>query len=222
MSKNFKKSELYETRFGVEERRSNFQFLIFLFVCVFALFGFRIYWTENFGGVEVDGASMNNTLYHGEELLMKYYDEGDALERGDVIVVYVADYPEVIEYNRGKSEKNKLTYLIKRLIAMEGDKVKCVDGQVYVCYAGTDEFVALNEPYAYYTNRAAYDFDTYTVGEDEIFFLGDNRNNSCDSRYNEKSGSHLSGRLYKEKDIFGIVPEWAIEYQSIFKTIFFK
>ena len=221
MSKNFKENPLYETRFQTGEKRSNFYFLFFLLVCILAVFGFRIYWTENFGGVQVDGASMNNTLRHGEELLMRYYDEGDKLERGDVIVVYVADYPEVREYNRGKSEKNKLTYLIKRLIAVEGDKVKCVDGQIYICYVGTSEFVPLNEPYAHYVNHAAYDFDTYTVGENEIFFLGDNRNNSCDSRYNETGGSHLSGRLYKEKDIFGVVPEWAIKHQAVLERIFF-
>jgi signal peptidase I len=221
MSKNFKESQLYKSRFEIEERRSSFQFLIFLFVCIFAVFGFRIYWTDNFGGVQVDGASMNNTLYHGEELLMRYYDEGDALNRGDVIVVYAADYPEVIAYNKGKPASRQITYLIKRLIAIEGDKVKCVDGQIYICYAGTDEFVPLDEPYAHYTNRSAYDFGEYTVGKDEIFFLGDNRNNSCDSRYQQSGGSHLSGRLYKEKDVYGIVPEWAIKNQAVLQKIFF-
>ena len=55
----------------------------------------------------------------------------------------------------------------------------------------------------YYSNKAAYDFAEYTVGKDEIFFLGDNRCNSLDSRYQE-GFSALSDRLYKEEDVFAI------------------
>ena len=221
MQRAFKDSELYEARFGLKEQRSTFFTLLALMLFILFIFGFRVFWTDTFSGVEVDGASMYKTLHDGEELLMKYYKKGDTLERGDVIVVYVADYPEVKAYNANKPKERQLVYLIKRLIATEGDQVKCVNGQVYIRYKGGTDFLPLNEPYAYYTDRMNYDFDTYTVGANEIFFLGDNRNNSCDSRYGETGGSHLSGGLYKVDDVFGVVPDWAIENQSILQKIFF-
>ena len=56
----------------------------------------------------------------------------------------------------------------------------------------------------------------------EIFFLGDNRLNSCDSRYQEYGGSHLKDKLYKATDVYGVVPEWALEHQEILAKIFFR
>ena len=98
----------------------------------------------------VDGSSMYKTLEHGEKLLMRYVENGEGLERGDVIVVYVGDYEECSNIKGG--------YLIKRLIAIEGDKVKCMDGQISICYAGTNEYVPLEEPYAYYTRPNIYGY----------------------------------------------------------------
>lgn len=192
--------------------KGNIIFYSILAVMLVAVFGFRIYWQNNFGGVVVDGASMNQTLQSGDKLLMKYLKDVDDLEYGDVIVVKVTEYEEFKDSNT--------EYLIKRLIAMEGDKVRCTDGQVEICYAGTVEYVLLDEPYAYYTNVNGYDFAEYEVGEDEIFFLGDNRNNSCDSRYKESGGSHLD-YLYKESDVYGVVSDWAIENRSWLSKIFF-
>lgn len=136
---------------------------------------------------------------------MKY--GGDA-ERGDVIVVDVRSYGD--EYDFGNTQ-----FLIKRLIAVEGDTVYCEDGEVYIRYAGTEEFVPLDEPYI--PDGEIYSFGPYEVGTDEIFFLGDNRLNSKDSRYKEGL-SHLDC-LYKESDIYGIVPDWAIKYKEILKYI---
>ena len=146
---------------------------------------------------------------------MRYVEDGEGIERGDIIVVSVGGYEECSSITGG--------YLIKRLIAIEGDKVKCEDGQISICYAGTNEYVPLPEPYAYYTNAENYDFQEqeYEVGEGEIFFLGDNRNNSCDSRYKEWGGSHLKGKLYKATDVYGVVPEWAIKYSETLEKIFF-
>ena len=203
--KDLRDGELYEYRYRYKSRRSTTIFYCVLALIVAAALGFRIYWTNTFGGVYVDGNSMYPTLHSGDELLMKY--GGDA-ERGDVIVVDVRSYGD--EYDFGNTQ-----FLIKRLIAVEGDTVYCEDGEVYIRYAGTEEFVPLDEPYI--PDGEIYSFGPYEVGTDEIFFLGDNRLNSKDSRY--KAGlSHLDC-LYKESDIYGIVPDWAIKYKEILNYI---
>ena len=208
-------SSLFEERHRIKERQSNIGFYGILLFVTALLSAFYAYWTMNFGGVTVSGHSMCNTLYSGEQLLMKHVDGKDA-KRGDVIVVYVGGYEEFAGTDT--------EYLIKRLIAVEGDRVKCTDGQVSIMYAGTDVWVDLYEPYAYYTDKAAYDFAEYVVDEGEVFFLGDNRNNSTDSRYQENTVWNVYSRLddlYKAEDIIGIVPQWAIDYQSILQKIFF-
>lgn len=200
--KQLRDGSLYEYRYRYRARRSSSLFALVLGLIVVAALCFRIYWTSTFGGVYVDGMSMYPTLETGDELLMKY---GNDAERGDVIVLDVRHY--------GFSGTQ---FLIKRLIATEGDAVYCEDGQVYIRYAGTDEFTALYEPYAH--SEYPYDFGLYEVGEDEIFFLGDNRTNSRDSRYMEGL-SHLEDSLYTVDDIYGVVPDWSVRFKSILRWL---
>lgn len=209
MDKNLRDSELYEEKFRFKEEQSNIRFYSILLFILTALMAFYGYWTMHFGGVTVLGGSMRNTLRSGDHLLMRYID-GEKAERGDVIIVYVGGYEE---FNDGTE------YLIKRLIAVEGDCVKCTDGVISIQYGGVGEWYILDEPYANYTNKAAYDFDLYEVGEGEVFFLGDNRNHSSDSRY--KEGYSRLDCLYKAEDIIAIVPQWAIQYQNILEKILF-
>jgi len=223
MRRELSDSELYELNFREKERRSNARFGVAIFLVFIALVCFRIWWTGNFGGVIVDGSSMNRTLYDGEKLLMRYAGEDVQVKRGDIIVVYVGKY---------KAECNDIDgeYIIKRLIAIEGDKVRCTDGRLEICYAGTEEWKLLDEPYAYYgteghSYKNSYDFkEPYVVGKGEIFFLGDNRStagSSIDSRFQEDNKmSHLN-RLYKAEDIYGVVPSWALENHKILEKIFF-
>ena len=211
--KNLADSDLYESRFHSKERKSNSRFFLSVLGLLIVFTGLRIFWVQNFGGIVVDGASMRKTLSDGDKLLVRYMKDGVVANRGDVIIVDTRDYPEC-----GNTD-----FLIKRLIAIEGDKVKCEDGKLYICYAGQSEYTYLEESYAYYSeNKLDYDFQEYVVGEGEIFFLGDNRQNSRDSRYGLIGGSHLDNSLYKAKDIYGVVPNWAIENKGILELLFFR
>jgi signal peptidase I len=208
------KEEVREPMTTKEFIRSWIPFIVVLCVLLSAFLGVRYYLTKHFGGVVVDGESMTHTLEDGEKLLMKYSSGGAKADYGDIIVVDVRNYDEC-----GDTQ-----FLIKRLIAKEGDKVKCEDGQVYIWKNwenNAEGYVAMNEPYAHYTSAADYDFNEYEVKKGEIFFLGDNRSYSIDSRYNEFNGSHLK-TLYKAKDIYGIVPDWAITNREFIKKIFFS
>ena len=209
--KNLKNSPLYEERYGYNEDGKTTTFYLVLILLVCAVLFLRMHLVSNYGGVQVSGSSMYDTLYDGEQLLMKNTDGTDA-KRGDIIVVYVGNYQE---FHSGSTK-----YLIKRLIAIEGDKVRCSRGEMEICYAGTNVWVDLDEPYAYYENASIYSFGEYTVGKGEVFFLGDNRNNSQDSRYNE--GHSRLDCLYKRSDIVGIVPQWAVDYQWVLEKIFFN
>ncbi len=218
MQKDLRESQLYISKKG--EKGSWVPFLLVLALIFTVFFSIRN-WLTNFKGVEVLGNSMNDTIFEGEKLLMKLTSSGEKAERGDIIVVDVRGYSDSdkVKLNEDFGETK---FLIKRLIAIEGDVVRCKDGEVSIQYGGKGEFKKLNEPYAKYIDKSSYDFkEDYVVGEGEIFFLGDNRQDSKDSRYNESQGSHLTC-LYKESDIYGIVPEWAIEHREILEKIFLR
>lgn len=67
--------------------------------------------------------------------------------------------------------------LVKRVIATEGQTVNFVDGQVVV------DGVVLDEPYTHGLPTQAMTLEMpYTVPEDSVWLMGDNRTNSADSR----------------------------------------
>lgn len=219
MEKDLRNSELFEEQFKWKERRENGRFFLLVGLVFVLLFSVVFAWRQTYGGVEVDGASMNMTLSDKDKLLMRYVSGGVQPKRGDVIVVDVRGYDE---FNGTGTE-----FLIKRLIAVEGDSLYCVDGDVFIRYAGATDYVKLQEDYTYFLGNgltkpdcdfASFD-DPYDVGVGEVFFLGDNRNNSLDSRF--KEGASRLKSLYKASDVYGIVPEWAIEYKTVLSKIFF-
>ena len=225
--KTEKIEKIEEEVYDEKEQRSTAIFTAVLLVFLAVTLLFLNFWTSNFGLVKVSGNSMKKTLKSGEYLLSYdvVYPEYE-LKRGDVIVVAVGHIPEWQQKN-AKNPDNPTEFIIKRLIGLEGDIVRCTKGKMEICYAGTwDEtmqyseypFVAVDEPYAYYDEGkggmdAPCNTFEYTVGEGEIFFLGDNRNYSNDSRYLQDGYSELD-RLYKIDDVTAVVTDWALKHQK--------
>lgn len=113
--------------------------------------------------VGVDGDSMNNTLKDGDWLAVSGITVN--LDRGDIVVI------------NQPWERN--VPIIKRVIGVEGDTVDIdfVQGRVYV--NGEEIY----EPYIAEKTALSYDVEfPVTVGKDQIFVMGDNRNDSLDSR----------------------------------------
>ncbi len=179
--------------------------LLILLIILLAFLLFQVWFVNRFFVVTVSGSSMLNTISgerYGEDGSriagdIVYADRSAAAERGDIVIIDVTDYRA--EFGLSGS------FIIKRLIATEGDRVRIEGGQVYLCTAGSTEFSLLDEPYALGETYAESESTEWTVGEGEIFFLGDNRTASRDSR---DLGCFL------QEDIIGVVPEWSVRYKG--------
>lgn len=142
---------------------------------------------------EVSGSSMETTLSDGDQLIVDKisYRFRDP-KRYDIVV-----FPYRYEEN---------TYYIKRIIGLPGETVQISDGEVYINGA------RLNE---HYGNEVIEDpgsaAEPITLGDDEYFVLGDNRNNSQDSRASNVGLIHrdeLLGRAWVRIwpfDKFGVI-----------------
>jgi len=112
--------------------------------------------------VSVDGNSMYPTLHNGEKLIAnRLVYRFEKPQRGDIIIFR---YPSDPKWN-----------FIKRVIAVEGDSVEIKNGKVLVNNR------EINEPYINEMTLGYYKLDK--VPQNTVFVLGDNRNNSKDSRF---------------------------------------
>ena len=114
---------------------------------------------------KVIGSSMSPTLADGDNLIVDKltYRFSDP-KRFDIIV-----FPYQYEEN---------TYYIKRIIGLPGETVQVVDGYVYINGSRLESDIYGNE----LMDDPMAASQPITLGEDEYFVLGDNRNNSEDSR----------------------------------------
>lgn len=134
-------------------------YFFLIFVCVYL---FSHYVT---GGSIVDGPSMNDTLQDGDRLVLnKFTYRVTDLDRFDIIVFKYA-------YDTD-------TYYVKRIIGLPGESVRIDDqGQIWI----NDEL--LEENYGKETMEdPGIAAEPVNLRAGEYFVLGDNRNNSIDSR----------------------------------------
>ncbi len=112
--------------------------------------------------IRVESISMQPTLFPGDYVIVNKlaYRFGHAPQRGDVIVFKYPPNPDAIPY-------------IKRVIGLPGDQVHIADGKVYI------NGQLMLEPWLKVTTNRGGD---WSIPDGQLFVMGDNRNNSSDSR----------------------------------------
>ena len=168
-----------------------------------------------FQAFRIPSTSMEDNLLVGDHIVVNKFVYGPTLSafertlfpnrdlrRGDVVVFRFPDDPT--------------RDFIKRCIALPGDRVELRDKTVIVNGEAQDESgwvfhrdertyprsIFLSEEYRYRDN-----FGPLTVPEDEFFFLGDNRDDSSDSRF----WGTVPGRFIKGR---AVLVYWSFEGES--------
>jgi signal peptidase I len=128
---------------------------------VFILTAIAIFYAGCAKPVMIAGSSMSPTFNDGDRLMMN--TANGVISRGDVIMF--------------QSPKDKAFSIINRVVGMPGENIEIRNRQVYI------NGVPLEEPYLDETyNKASRDFGPLKILENHYFVMGDNRDNSSDSR----------------------------------------
>ena len=188
MHYNFEKDEISEEKEREMSGRGSTGKTVLEYVVTFAVIAAVIYLLQAFViiNARIPSASMENTIMTGERLFGNRlaYTFGEP-ERYDIVIF---KYPD---------DESQL--FIKRVIGLPGETIIITDGKVYAvgCYtdtSGVSDETLINDP-MYFDDTIKIDDSfikesmntdesaVFRVPDDGYFMMGDNRNNSIDSRY---------------------------------------
>lgn len=108
--------------------------------------------------------SMLPTLKPGDDLLVWHYDV--TYERFDIVVAKI----------------DSETYYVKRIIGLPGETIRYEDNQLYVQRVGSSVMEQIDEYFIEDSLGTCTNICEYTLEDDEVLLLGDNRAQSTDSR----------------------------------------
>lgn len=152
---------------NLEEKNNNYVKDILEMIIYFGIIIVSVLLIHNFVGrqVEVSGSSMEATLHDADHLILEKlsYQFGDP-KRFDIIVF--RPYPA-----------DKEVFYIKRIIGLPGEKVHIIGSDIYI----NGEIIEEDYGYEKIIDGGIAN-EVIELGDEEYFVLGDNRNNSKDSR----------------------------------------
>lgn len=189
--------------------------LVGVLVTLVVVTGVKTFMYQQF---KIPSESMENTLRKGDQILVSEMKNFQPVRRGDIIVFedrydwlppeYKNDHPTGFDATAlGQAVDKGLRflrirpeypggYLVKRVIGVGGDSVKCCDAKNHLLLNG----VSLVEPYLKDGLKTVpYPFEI-KVPKGKYWVMGDNRNNSGDSRFHQDDANH---GFIDEKQIVG-------------------
>lgn len=146
----------------------------------------------------VNGESMLGTIQNNDRLLInKFSYSFTKPKRGDIIVFV----PPI--------EKRKDELFIKRVVAVEGDEFSIENDVVYINNKTLHEDYIVNEAF----KERKYNILSGVVPKGYVFVLGDNRNNSNDSRaFGFVPISNIKGKAVTKVWPFDGIKTFAVNY----------
>lgn len=173
-----KKRKFFDFRYVAHERRHTLVLACVLFWSIISFLVIRYFFL---GTVIVEGKSMLPALWDGEQYLIhRWIYMVREPKRGEVVVI---------------QDPTAASMDVKRIVALPNEEIEIRDGEVYI----NDR--KLEEPYLPpETKTSSYKlrYNRYVIRDKHYFVLGDNRQNSYDSRhFGAISRKNVLGKINK-------------------------
>lgn len=200
--------EVYSSLYS--NRKSKLNLLLNVVIAIMAcILLFELIFAYKYTGIYVVEQSMRDTLIGavsekdvGGDYI--YIDKQAKPQRYDIVVIRDTQSGKII---------------IKRVIAFGGEKVKIINGKLFIQYSGKSEFEEIEEKYVtpdrntpHLSVNNFHVANGYLVQANCLFLLGDNRNISLDSREN-------NGKSFPIQNLYGVVTKWSLDNKEFFSAI---